>query len=328
MGYSGTVSQTTFTTDKLLASAVRRCRVPAAQISAESWDIAQNELYLFLSSLANQGVPLWCITKVIMPLYEGVSDVTMPLGVVDVLNYNFRTLQQTTGTDTDTPTVHTTQFTSSTFVSTVGVLWTATAVPVALQRSDDGVTWTTIQTETPSAGAGEWTWFDLQSSVAALYFRVVAMTGTLGFSQIYLGNNPSEIPLARMNRDDFLNLTNKTFQSSQPLQFWFDRQVKYPVMHMWPVPNAAASVCQLTVWVHRHIMDVGSLTQAVEVPQRWYDAIVAGLAARLARELIEVDVKNIPLLDGDAASALAIAQAEERDNSPTYWAPNISMYTS
>jgi len=328
MAFSNSVSQTTFNTDRVLRAAVRRAKVPAAQLSSEDWAIAQDELYLLLSSLSNMGVPLWCITKVILPLYEGVGAVTMPLGVIDTLNQNFRRLQEVTGTDTDTATAHKVQFASATFVTSVGILWSATSVPVSFERSDDGVTWETIQTETPLAVTGEWTWYDLQSSVAAVYFRVTATSGTLGFSRIYLGNNPIEIPLARLNQDDYTSLPNKTFQSSQPLQFWFDRTVRYPVMNMWPVPNAAAGVCQVVAWVHRHIMDTGTLTQEIEVPQRWYDAIVAGLAARLARELVQVDAAIIPQLDSDSAVATAAAWGEERDNSPTKWAPNIAMYTA
>jgi hypothetical protein len=47
----------------------------------------------------------------------------------------------------------------------------------------------------------------------------------------------------------------------------------------------------------------------------------------MAMEMIEVDPQIIPMLDAKAAQALAVAQAEERDNSPMMIAPNISMYT-
>jgi hypothetical protein len=63
------------------------------------------------------------------------------------------------------------------------------------------------------------------------------------------------------------------------------------------------------------------------VPQRWYEAVVAMLAAKLALEIAEVDASMIPLLDQKAQQALYTAQAEERDNSPMMIAPNISMYT-
>jgi hypothetical protein len=327
MAFSNTVSQTVFNTRRVIDNAIRRCKLTAQQISAEHIDVANDQLYLFLSDLANQGAPLWCIEKQIYPLYDGVGDITMADGTVDILNSNFRTLQPVTGVNTDTSTTRTVAFTTDIFVSTVGVYWTAAAVPIALERSDDGVTWFTIQTETPTAVAGEWTWFDLDSSIATPYFRVRATTGTLNFSQIYLANTPTEIPLARMNRDDYTNLPNKAFQSNRPLQYWFDRQVNNPIMHMWPVPNEAATVCQIVVWRQRYIMDVGTMTQDVEVPQRWLEAIVAGLAAKMALELVEVDVGLIPILDQKAASALYIAQMEERDNSPMMIAPNISPYT-
>ena len=327
MAFSNTVSQTNFNTRRVIDNAIRRCKLTAQQITAEHIDIANDQLYLFLSDLANQGAPLWCIEKQIYPLYEGVGDITMTDGTVDILNSNFRTLQPVTGTNVDTSTSRTVEFPTDIFVANVGIYWTAAAVPIALERSDDNIIWTTIQTETPTASAGEWTWFDLDSSVAARYFRVRATSGTLSFSQIYLANTPTEIPLARMNRDDYTNLPNKAFQNNRPLQFWFDRQVNNPIMHMWPVPNDAATVCQIVVWRQRYIMDVGTMTQDVEVPQRWLEAIVSGLAAKMALELVEVDVGLIPILDQKAAISLNIAQMEERDNSPMMIAPNISPYT-
>jgi len=327
MAFSNTVSQTNFNTRRVIDNAIRRCKLTAQQITAEHIDIANDQLYLFLSDLANQGAPLWCIEKQIYPLYDGVGDITMTDGTVDILNSNFRWLQQVTGINYDTSTYREVDFTDDIFVANVGILWSAAAVPIVLERSDDGVVWDEIQSETPTASAGEWTWYDLDSSVAARYFRVRATSGTLGFSQIYLANTPTEIPLARMNRDDYTNLPNKAFQSNRPLQYWFDRQVNNPIMHMWPVPNLAATVCQIVVWRQRYIMDVGTMTQDVEVPQRWLEAIVSGLAAKMALELVEVDVSLIPILDQKAAIALNIAQMEERDNSPMMIAPNISPYT-
>ena len=328
MAYSNTVSQTVFNTRRVIENAARRCKLTAQSLTPEHVDIANDQLFMLLSDLSNRGIQLWCIEKQIYPLYNGLGDLTLDTGTVDVLNSNLRTLQQVTGINTDTSTTRTVNFTTDTFVTTVGILWSAAAVPVALERSDDNVTWTTIQTETTTATAGQWTWFDLESSVATVYFRVRATTGTLSFSQIYLANTPTEIPLARLNRDDYTNLPNKSFQSNRPLQFWFDRQVQQPVLHLWPVPNAEAEVNQIVLWRQRYIMDVGTMTQEIEVPQRWYEAIVAMLASRLALEYIEVDPSMISMLDAKAKESLYFAQQEERDNSPMMILPNIAMYTA
>jgi len=327
MAYSNTISQTVFNTRKVIENAVRRCKLPAETITAEYVDIANDQLYLLLSDLANMGAPLWCIEKQIIPLYDGVGDVTLDTRVVDILNSNLRQLQTVSGTNTTTATTRTIAFGGATFVTTVGVRWSAASVPIALERSEDGIVWTTIQTETPDADAGEWSWYDLESSIATSYFRVRATSGSLNFSEIYTGNMPTEIPLARMNRDDYTNLPNKSFQSNRPLQFWYDRKIPNPVMHLWPVPNSGATTFQLVLWVQRYIMDVGTMTQQLEVPQRWYEAIVAMLASKLALEIAEVNPSLIPMLDQKANAALYTAQAEERDNSPMMIAPNISQYT-
>jgi hypothetical protein len=327
MAYSNTVSQTVFNTRKVIENAIRRCKLPAESITAEYVDIANDQLYLLLSDLANMGAPLWCIEKQIIPLYNGVGDVVLDTKVVDILNSNLRQLQTVSGVDTTTSTTHTIAFGGDTFVTTVGVKWLAASVPIALERSPDNIVWETIQTENPVATTGEWTWFDLESSVATPYFRVRATSGNLVFEEIYTGNMPTEIPLARMNRDDYTNLPNKYFQSNRPLQYWYDRLIPNPVMHLWPVPNSGADTSQLVIWIQRYIMDVGTMTQELEVPQRWYEAIVSMLAAKMAMEIAEVDVGMIGMLDAKAQQALYTAQAEERDNSPMTIAPNIAMYT-
>lgn len=328
MAYSNTVSQTTFDTRRVIENAARRCKLPAQSLTSEHIDIANDQLYLLLSDLSNRGIQLWTIQKFIYPLYEGHLHLTTYAGTVDILNSNLRTLQEVTGTNTDTATSRTIDFTSATTVSTVGIKWSAASAPISLQRSDDGVTWVTIQSETPDAVAGEWTWYDLDTFVAARYFRITATSGTLDFGTIYTGNTPTEIPLARLNRDDYTNLPNKTFTSNRPLQYWLDRQSLSPVLNLWPVPNAAAETSQVVVWAQRHIMDVGTMTQELEVPQRWYEAIVSMLAAKLAAEFVEVDAALVPTLDQKAAQALYVAQMEERDNSPIMISPNFGCYTA
>ena len=83
MAYSNTVSQTVFNTRKVIENAIRRCKLPAESITAEYVDIANDQLYLLLSDLANMGAPLWCIEKQIIPLYDGVGYITLDAKVVD-----------------------------------------------------------------------------------------------------------------------------------------------------------------------------------------------------------------------------------------------------
>lgn len=98
MTTSGTVSQTVFRTQAVLDSAFRRAGVVPEKISGELIETANNILFTRLSSLPNRIIPLWTIQPIILAMYEGEQTVLTPVGVVDVLNANLRTLQRfTTG---------------------------------------------------------------------------------------------------------------------------------------------------------------------------------------------------------------------------------------
>ena len=129
-----------------------------------------------------------------------------------------------------------------------------------------------------------------------------------------------------LNRDTYVAQSNKVFQG-RPLTYWFQRDIARPVMNLWPAPNAAAEQQQLIVWRQRHIMDTENLQQDVEVPQRWLEAIINGLAARVAAETPAVDMNLIPVLEQRAAISLQRAWDGDGDGSPTFINPGIGCYT-
>jgi len=325
---SGTVSTTVFNTRKVIDHAFRKCRLPPEGVGGEQMTTAQETLYLILSMLANRGLQLWCIEKLILPLYINEAAVPVGNGIVDLLNTNYRTMQYLTPAS-ETAAVDRVTFVFSTteIVTTVGINWLGASAAFNLQISTDGVVWETVKSvSNPNLTAGERIWVDIDGSLATQYFRVLAPGGLLDQDTVLVGNTPNEIVMARLNRDSYSNLPNKTF-TGKPLQFWLDRTLNEPVMYIWPVPNESQALGQVVTYVKRYIMDVGSLTEEIEIPQRWFEAIVYQLAARLAEELPQVDPSMLPVLDQKAMRSLNEAEMEERDNSPIYFTPNIAVYT-
>jgi hypothetical protein len=51
------------------------------------------------------------------------------------------------------------------------------------------------------------------------------------------------------------------------------------------------------------------------------------LSHRMSLELPGVDLNRTQYLEGQAEKYLSMAEEEERDKSPIYFAPNISVYT-
>lgn len=328
MAYSGTISTTSFNTNRVIDTAFRRCRLPAQAITAEMQQYARDALYLILSDLPNQRQMSWCFERVILPMYRGQPEVTLPLGTIDLQAVNYRTSSQVTTTDdltTQTATQLTYEYAEPVVVALVGVVFNGTTGDVTVETSDDGVSWTTVGT-IPGGASGEIGWIDITPSVSAYFLRFTNATA-LNVSSAYVGNRPSEIPLGRINQDTYTAQNNRIFEG-RPTTYWFQRDILRPVIQLWSAPNTTASLsAQLVVWRQRHIMDVGTLRQDIEVPQRWFDAICTMLAAKVALETPIVPMDVVMMLKNDAAMAKQVAYDGDSDGAPTMIQPYISGYT-
>jgi hypothetical protein len=351
MSTSGTVGQTTISVQQLIDHGARRAGKLAEELTSEQVLASKESLYYLLSNLANRGIQYWCINKVIMGLIPDQSFYYMPVGTVDVLNANYRTVTLVTTGANSTSGVTANAFdgvgdstcllTSNTgsiginngssgavYIATIGMLPAVSgSVTIDLQYSSDGVTWTTIYSPGATTWtSGTWIYYDLPTSATAQYWRIKQSAGVnMGFYQVAFGTMPIAIPMARMNRDDYSNLPNRNFQSLRPLQYWFNRTIEQPNMELWPVPNSIQP--QLELWLHRQIQDVGALSGEIEIPQRWYLAIQNMLAHQMAMELPSVPTDRIAYCEQQAEKYWLQAEQEERDKSPIYFAPNISPYT-
>ena len=336
MAYSGNVGVKTFNALKVVDHAFRRCRLPAQAITSEMQDYALDSLTFMLDELANIRTPAWCIEQQILPLYENNQIVTLPKGTIDVLNLNLNILQELSGAVTATNTSYLVNFTTPTIVNFIGIKWSAAAIPVTFQTSSDNVAWVTVGTSTSqdlstnaTAVAGNITWTQINGALAKQYFRIIPTDGvsTISYTTITLGNMPQAIPLGVLNRDNYVNQSNLVF-AGRPSSFYYQRDIPQPVVNLWPAPNAASEKYQLVLWRHRQIMDTDNLQQQIEIPNRWLEAIINGLAARVCAETVSADASLIPTLEAKAAMSVQRAWDGDNDGSPIQINPGIGVYTA
>jgi hypothetical protein len=351
MSTSGTVGQTVISVQQLIDHGARRAGKLSEELTVEQVQASKQSLYYLLSSLANYGVNYWAINKVILGLQPDKYQYFLPVGTVDVLNANYRTLTNvSTGANSTSGTTLNAfngvgdlvcQLTNNTgsigiangtnnavFISTIGILPAVTGtVTVQLQYSQDGATWTTVYAPGAVAWeAGTWIYYDLDPSATAPFWRIQQISGVnMGFRQVVFGTMPMAINMARMNRDDYSSLPNRSFTALRPLQYWFNRTIPQPNMEVWPVPNSIQP--QLELWLNRYVQDVGDLSGQIEIPQYFYLAIQWGLSHQMACELPQVDPNRIAYCEQQYEKHLMMAQNENRDKSPIMISPNISMYT-
>jgi hypothetical protein len=356
MATSGTVGATVIDVQQLIDHGARRCGKLAEELTSEQQTSARESLFFLLSNLANLGINYWAIGKEVIGLQPNKYVYSLPVGSVDVLNALYRTLSQPTGSyassaggvvanayDDDVTTYCQQTSTNGNiqvnygtgnpiYAGSIGILpyvagGGSSTLSYIYEYSTDGATWNTLyDAGSTTITDNKWIWEDIDPGQNIQFYRVRAYGNTtLALREWYVGNNSTEITMARLNRDDYTNLPNKNFTANQPFQFWFDRTIPQPTMYLWPTPSDA--FVQMTVWYSRQIQDVGALQGQLEIPQRWYEAVVMMLAHRMSLELPQVAPDRIAYLEKMADTYLMQAENEERDKSPIYLAPNISVYT-
>lgn len=353
MAFTNSISGSQVNTQVVIDQAFRAVRLAPQQITSEYIQTALSQLDLMLSAWANEGTPLWCQTKYILPLQQGVSSLDVNQffpGIIDILEANLRNCQRFQGTYSSsegnaalafdanpytactetTPAGQVTlQLSSATRMTNFGVMPNVSGTwSILLQYSQDGVTWTTFYTNTAFvATAGIFTWLDFQGIRPAVYWRLQAVgTTVLDVAELFFGNRPNEINLSRLNKDDYWTLPDKAFEG-RPVQYWCDRQVNGPVMQLWPAPGYQYQFQQITVLAHRYIMDAGSMTNQLELPKQAFEAVYLSLSEKLRMVIVEVDKEVTQDVPGLAKQARMNFWAGNVDDSPMNLQLDISAYT-
>ena len=351
MAYSGTVGQTVITVQQFIDQGARLSGKLAEELTVEQVNGSKQALYLLLSNLINQGINYWAIDKKVYGLIPDQYEYLLPVGGNDVLNALYRTLARPTGSisassgnaslafDND---IYTSDLQTSingnisiifgtnspVYAGSIGILPAVSgSYHILLEYTLDGTTWATLQdTGVVTWVSGEWLWYDIDPGQTAVGYRMRETGGgTLNVAEFYVGNNSTEVTMARLNRDDYTNLPNKNFTANQPYQYWLNQTIPQKKITLWPAPSDA--FVQMTIWYSRQVMDVGDLNGELEIPQYANQAIQFMLAHQMSLILPAVDLPRIQYLEGQAEKYFIMMENENRDRSPIYFAPNISVYT-
>jgi hypothetical protein len=130
----------------------------------------------------------------------------------------------------------------------------------------------------------------------------------------------SDIAINRIGVGDYSSIPNKLTEG-RPIQMWIDRQRDAPILNLWPVPDKSDTYV-LRYWRIRRIQDAGSGVQTADMNYRFLPCLVAGLAYNIALKIPEL-VQRIPMLKEVYEEAFALAAAEDREKTSTYYRPRI-----
>jgi hypothetical protein len=138
---------------------------------------------------------------------------------------------------------------------------------------------------------------------------------------VYINNGTSDYIISPISRTDYASYPDKTLQST-PTVFWYDRLIAQTIT-LWPVPDASATYT-MNYYSCRQVQDANYINgQNVELPHRFFDVFVSGLAYRLAR-IYRPEQEQ--LRSADYQRAWDIAARFDTENVNLYIFPGLGAY--
>ena len=156
---------------------------------------------------------------------------------------------------------------------------------------------------------------DLQSitlTPGTLYYDLEPRT--VSILQVYTrtlsGAQATDLMMSPISRAEYDAIPNKAQLGQRPFQYYFDRTIT-PRLYIWQAPQNTG----ITLFYHRMKIqeDAGEFTDSMDAPNRWMEAIAAGLAAKLS---VKFAPDRLEFLQGLADGAYTRAAAEDREKVP------------
>jgi hypothetical protein len=140
------------------------------------------------------------------------------------------------------------------------------------------------------------------------------------------GPNQTDLNITRISVSTYSTIPNKLAQG-RPIQVWINRQSgqkvgsevatpKYPQINVWPAPDQGTQAQPYYVfyyWRLKRIYDAGDGTNVIDIPFRFQNCLVAGLAYMLAVKKPEVPADRVATLKMMYDEAWELAATEDRE---------------
>jgi len=316
-----TTGTTTFNPNlnELVEEAFERCGRELR--SGYDFRTARRSLNLLISEWANQGINLWTIEQGSIMLMANQITYPLPINTVDLVETIIRT-----GTGTNQTDINISRISVSTYSTIPNKLATGRPIQIYIDRQG-GQTYTFTGTLAAA----------INSSVTTIPMSSLAQVPYAGYANIgaetvnYYGTstqaeNVATGASAHATLNNVVRGQNNTTAASHASGASVTN-TKFPNVTVWPAPDQGSITSPyyyLIYWRLRRLQDAGNGVNVEDIPFRFQEALVAGLAYKLSMK-IEGGLERMQFLKAQYDQAWDLASTEDREKAPIRFVPRQSF---
>lgn len=297
--------------NELIEEAFERCGKELR--SGYDFRTARRSMNLLTIEWANRGINLWTMVQGTIPMVTGQAIYPLPSSTIDIMD---AVIRQNPGLTLQTD-INISRISESTYSTIPNKLTQGTPIQFWFNRQSGA--------ENPLSGV------TLQTTVTSTATTIVlsSLPTTLpsaGF--IKIGSETISYPNVDPATNSLLNCArgqNGTTAASHTAGDAVTQQ-NLPCVNIWPTPSPPGDQYTLVYWYLRRIQDAGTGVTDQDIPFRWLNCLVAGLAYHLSIKLPDVPQERVMFLKAEYEDQFGLASTEDRETAPLRFVPRNLFY--
>jgi len=275
---------------------------------------ARRSLNLLTIEWANRGINLWTIEEGQIPLYPNQLIYALPVDTIDLLDQVTRT-----GTSTNQIDININRISESTYSTIPNKNAQGRPIQVWINRQS-GESNPTIAT----IGGTE----NVSATATTIPIDNISVLGSAGFIQVdseiiaYSAINGSDLVYCARGQNGTTAAEHGVGASISALNL--------PCINIWPTPNQGSvgdPFYTFVYWRMRRIQDTGTGVRTQDIPFRFLECMVAGLAYKMSLKLPDMDPNRIAMLKADYEQQFQLAADEDREKANSRFVPRVLFYS-
>ena len=316
-----TTGTTSFNPDlnELVEEAYERC----GRELRSGYDLrtARRSLNLLVTEWANQGINLWTVEQGAIPLYASQITYPLPINTVDLVETIVRT-----GVGTNQVDINISRISVSTYSTIPNKLATGRPIQIYIDRQG-GQTYTFTGTLAASISSSATT-----IPVTSLNQVPYAGYANIGSETLYYYGTSTQAENVATGASAFATLNNVVRGQNNTTAASHSSgtaitNTKFPNVTVWPAPDQGSITnpyYTLVYWRLRRLQDAGNGINVEDIPFRFQEAMVAGLAYKLSMK-VEGGLERMAVLKAQYDQAWELASTEDREKAPIRFVPRQSF---